>query len=66
MFILCAPLAYFLGFGIIGVIAALIASMVEHIEKIGGKFIDDNITVPISSFIVLSIFTLMGVPYISL
>jgi len=65
MFLLCAPLAYFLGFGVGGVIAALIASMIEHIEKIGGKFVDDNITVPVSSFIVLSLFTLLNVPYVS-
>jgi len=34
IFLLCAPLVYFLGFGVDGVIAALIASMVKHIEKL--------------------------------
>lgn len=52
MFTLCSLISYFLGFGLIGILAAFIASIVEHFEKIGEYYID-NITVPVSSFIVL-------------
>ncbi len=57
MFLICAPIGYFLssniGNPISGLVAASIASLVEHFEKIGKYVIDDNITVPLSSFIIL-------------
>jgi len=64
MFVLCAPMGYFLGpFYLAGVLAALLASVVEHVEKIGETYIDDNITVPITAFAVLATFTVANVPY---
>jgi len=64
MFLVCAPIGYFLGpFSWAGVIAAALASAVEHVEKIGETYIDDNITVPLASFAILLFFTLSGVPY---
>jgi len=47
MAILCIPIG-FVTYKWLGVIAAIISSIVEHYE-----FIDDNITVPTSSFIIL-------------
>jgi len=49
MFTLCAPLGWYY-FGIYGLIAAAIASIVEHYE-----FIDDNISIPIVSLLTLTI-----------
>ena len=64
MFVLCALMGYFLGpFYLAGVLAAALASAVEHVEKIGNTYIDDNITVPITAFVVLVAFTALGVPY---
>ncbi len=40
--------------GIAGIIAAIVASIVEHFEVLGK--IDDNITVPLSSFLVIFLF----------
>jgi hypothetical protein len=51
MFVLCAPLGY-LFFGWLGIIAAALSSIIEHFE-----FIDDNISVPVTSFITI----LMGI-----
>ena len=63
MFAICAPMGYFLGpFNLAGVIAAALASLVEHVEKIGRTYIDDNITVPITAFAVLAAFSLLGIP----
>ncbi|MEM1538373.1 MAG: hypothetical protein QXQ28_05770 [Candidatus Nezhaarchaeales archaeon] len=61
MFLFCAPLGYLLGSnlgpfgGLICVAAALVASIVEHVERIGNYVIDDNITVPLSSLMVLGV-----------
>lgn len=59
MFLICAPIGYILGSNInspiSGLLAASVASIVEHFEKIGKYVIDDNVTVPLSSFIVLFI-----------
>ena len=64
MFIFCAPVGFFLGpFYLAGVIAALLASLVEHVEKIGDRYVDDNITVPVTAFTVLALFTISGIPY---
>jgi len=64
MFILCAPLGYFIGpFYLAGVLAAALASAVEHVEKIGDTYVDDNITVPVMAFLVLAVFTVLGIPY---
>ena len=67
MFLLCAPMGYFIGpFYLAGVLAAALASIVEHVEKVGNTYVDDNITVPITSFIVLAAFTVLGLPYMPL
>jgi len=49
MFLLCAPLGYIF-FGIYGLVAATLASIIEHYE-----FVDDNISVPLVSFVILLI-----------
>ena len=67
MFLLCAPMGYFIGpFYLAGVLAAAVSSAVEHVEKIGQKFIDDNITVPLAAFAILAAFTVLGIPYMPL
>jgi len=53
MFLVCSPIAFY-AFGLIGLIAALIASLVEHFD-----FMDDNVTVPLSSFVVISLATII-------
>ncbi|MEM2303021.1 MAG: dolichol kinase [Candidatus Bathyarchaeia archaeon] len=64
MFLICAPIGYFLSSNISspisGLVAASIASLIEHFEKIGEYVIDDNITVPLSSFIVLFVAKLLS------
>ena len=56
-------MGYFLGpFNLAGVMAAALASLVEHVEKIGQTYIDDNITVPVTAFAVLAAFSLLGLP----
>ncbi|RLI12738.1 hypothetical protein DRO33_02210, partial [Candidatus Bathyarchaeota archaeon] len=67
MFLLCAPMGYFIGpFYLAGVLAAAVSSAVEHVEKIGQRFIDDNITVPLAAFAILAAFTVLGIPYMPL
>ena len=64
MFSLCAPMGYFLGpFYLAGVVAAAFSSAVEHVDKVRGHYIDDNITVPLTAFAILAIFTFLGIPY---
>jgi len=64
MFAICAPMGYFLGpFYLAGVLAAALSSAVEHVDKVGGHHIDDNITVPLTAFAVLALFTFLGLPY---
>ncbi|MEM3507267.1 MAG: dolichol kinase [Candidatus Bathyarchaeia archaeon] len=59
MFAFCAPIGYFLGsFHEAGVLAALVGSSIEHIEKIGKYNLDDNITVPLASFTTLVLLTI--------
>lgn len=65
MFLLCAPIGYFSGFGVTGVLASIIASAVERIERIGNFRVDDNISVPISAFTVLTLFTALRIPVLS-
>ncbi|MBS7617787.1 dolichol kinase [Candidatus Bathyarchaeota archaeon] len=64
MFLICAPIGYLLSSNISspvsGLVAASIASLVEHFEKIGNYIIDDNITVPLSSFTILFIAKLLS------
>ena len=52
MALFCVPFGYLI-FGVAGAIAGLIASVVEHFEY--GK-LDDNITVPLSSALILLVF----------
>ncbi|MEM2896971.1 MAG: dolichol kinase [Candidatus Bathyarchaeia archaeon] len=62
MFAFCAPMGYFLGsFHEIGVLAAFAGSFIEHFEKIGKYYIDDNVTVPSISFAILVFFTMFKV-----
>lgn len=64
MFLLCAPMGYFIGpFYMAGVLAAAASSAVEHVERIGSVVIDDNITVPLVAFAILAAFTVLGIPY---
>ncbi|RJS85756.1 dolichol kinase [Candidatus Bathyarchaeota archaeon] len=49
MLITCAPIGALLGFK--GVVSAIVASLIERYEY---KWIDDNITVPLISFFILS------------
>lgn len=51
MLLACVPIGSFLG--IKGIISAFIASIIERYEY---KWIDDNITVPLISFFILSVF----------
>lgn len=57
MFLICAPIGYFLSSNIdspiSGLVAASVPSLVERFEKIGKYVIDDNITVPLSSLAIL-------------
>jgi dolichol kinase len=53
MFIVSAAIALALGFGIPGVLSALAASIVERFEYLGSIRLDDNVTVPTTSFAVL-------------
>lgn len=55
MFIVSAGIALALGFGVPGILSALVASVVERFEHIGGVKLDDNITVPLASFATLYI-----------
>jgi phytol kinase len=57
MFIVSAAMAAIMGFGIPGVISALLASLIEKWEYLGNIKIDDNITVPTVSF--FSLYALM-------
>lgn len=55
MFILCAPLGYFLGgLGIRGLLAALVATLVEHFDQS-----NDDVTIIMSSFAILVIFQIL-------
>ncbi len=64
MFAICAPMGYFLGpFYLAGVLAAAASSAIEHVEKVGDHYIDDNITVPVTAFAILAAFTLLGIPF---
>jgi len=57
MFIVSAAMAIVMGFGIPGVISALLASIIERWEHLGNIEIDDNVTVPTTSF--FSLYVLM-------
>jgi len=54
MFCICGPIGYYF-FGWVGVLAAVLACLIEHLEKVGKYLIDDNISVPLLSFVVLLI-----------
>ena len=60
MAIICVPLGLKLGFA--GVLSGLFASFIEHFEF---KFIDDNITVPLSSFLIILLFHMYMPIYLS-
>ena len=49
MLAICIPLG--LPLGLKGILAAIIASIIEHYEY---KWVDDNITVPLISFLLVS------------
>jgi len=53
MFLVCSPIAFY-AFGFVGLIAAFIASLIEHFD-----FMDDNVTVPLSSFAVILLATVI-------
>ena len=59
MFAVCTAIALALGFGLPGVIAALVASAVERVEYLGGIRLDDNVTVPTVSFATLYLLHLL-------
>ncbi|MEZ0346791.1 MAG: dolichol kinase [Infirmifilum sp.] len=61
MFIVSAAMAIVLGFGISGILSALAASFVERIEYLGSIKLDDNITVPIISFLTLYLIQFTGI-----
>ena len=56
MAIVCIPLGY-IYYGLVGALAGLIASIIEHFE-----FVDDNLSVPIVSLIILSISRALCLP----
>ncbi|MCI4409665.1 MAG: dolichol kinase [Thermofilum sp.] len=53
MFIVSAAMAIVMGFGIPGILSALLGSIVEKVEYIGKIRLDDNVTVPTVSFLTL-------------